>query len=107
MESILPIPTLPPTRYYPTRYTSLSNISCAEAQHSGRHSGICTITKPAEHASHAASIRARHRHTDGAHYRRDKSKLRSRREARVHRVKEKTLERALKDAIRWLIAELP
>lgn len=36
----------------------------------------------------------------------DKGKLRSRREARVHRVKEKEFERALKDALRWLIAEL-
>lgn len=35
----------------------------------------------------------------------DKSKLRSRREAKVHRVKEQQFERALKDALRWLIAE--
>lgn len=35
----------------------------------------------------------------------DKGKLRSRREAKVHRVKEQQLELALKAAIRWLIAE--
>ena len=35
----------------------------------------------------------------------DKSKLRSRREAKVHRVKEREFERALKDAIHWLIVE--
>lgn len=33
----------------------------------------------------------------------DKSKLRSRREAKVHRVKERAFEQALKDAIKWLI----
>ena len=33
----------------------------------------------------------------------DKSKLRSRREAKVHRVKERAFERALKDAIHWFI----
>lgn len=36
----------------------------------------------------------------------DKSKLRSRREARVHREKEKHFEHALKDAILWMISEL-
>lgn len=34
---------------------------------------------------------------------RDKGKLRSRREAKVHRVKEQAFERALKEALRWMI----
>lgn len=37
----------------------------------------------------------------------EKGKLRSRREARVHKIKEKALESALKDALSLLIAELP
>lgn len=36
----------------------------------------------------------------------EKGKLRSRREARVHRIKKKAFERALKDAIKWLIEDL-
>lgn len=35
----------------------------------------------------------------------DKGKLRSRREAKVHNVKKREFERALKDTIRWLIEE--
>lgn len=35
----------------------------------------------------------------------DKSKLRSRREAKVHRVKEREFDAALKDVIRWFISQ--